>query len=216
LLELNCNPSKPASYTCYVILKSIDRTDIRLYEYKLTAIPQKIKAQLEFRVPARGEVKQDIPIVNNSSQEWKVIATLEQQKGGAFQLQKNVLIVKKGATECFSLSFRPTWVMESKGTLTLRNESTKEEYEYELKGIGEEPLAEDHIVLTCEARATSKHAFEIRNTTDKLLKYTVWTDLQNAVGKKEIEVRPKSTTSYDLEITPLLGGVYTASITFQD
>jgi hypothetical protein len=44
LLELNCNPSKPASYTCYVILKSLDRSDIRLYEYKLTAIPQKIKA----------------------------------------------------------------------------------------------------------------------------------------------------------------------------
>jgi len=39
LLELNCNPTKPASYTCYVILKSLDRTDIRLYEYKLTAIP---------------------------------------------------------------------------------------------------------------------------------------------------------------------------------
>ena len=39
MLELNCNPSKPASYTCYVILKSLDRTDIRLYEYKLTAIP---------------------------------------------------------------------------------------------------------------------------------------------------------------------------------
>jgi hypothetical protein len=43
-MELNSNPSKPASYTCYVILKSVDRTDIRLYEYKLTAIPQKIKA----------------------------------------------------------------------------------------------------------------------------------------------------------------------------
>ena len=36
---LNCNPTKPASFTCYVILKSLDRTDIRLYEYKLTAIP---------------------------------------------------------------------------------------------------------------------------------------------------------------------------------
>jgi hypothetical protein len=35
----------------------MDRTDIRLYEYKLTAIPQKIKAQLEFRVPARGHVQ---------------------------------------------------------------------------------------------------------------------------------------------------------------
>ena len=67
--------------------------------------------------------------------------------------------------------------MESKATLALKNESTKEEYEYELKGIGEEPLAEDHIVLTCEARATSKHQFEIKNPSDKHLKYTVWTDL---------------------------------------
>jgi len=56
----------------------------------------------------------------------------------------------------------------------------------------------------------------LKNNTEKVLKYTVWTDLQNAVGKKEVEVRPKQTIEYDLEITPLLGGIYTASITFQD
>jgi hypothetical protein len=77
----------------------MDRTDIRLYEYKLTAIPQKIKAQLEFRVPARGQVTQDIPIVNNSSQEWKVVAALEQSKGGCFQLNRYQMLVKKGVTE---------------------------------------------------------------------------------------------------------------------
>lgn len=86
LFELNCNPAKPASYTCYVILKSLDRTDIRLYEYKLTAIPQKIKAQLEFRVPARESVTQNIPIQNNSSTEWKVVAHLNVEKGSFFSL----------------------------------------------------------------------------------------------------------------------------------
>jgi len=65
-----------------VILKSVDRTDIRLYEYKLTAIPQKIKAQLEFRIPAREIVAQDIPIVNNSSSEWKVSAVISDQTKG--------------------------------------------------------------------------------------------------------------------------------------
>ena len=78
MFELNVNPSKPASYTCYVILKSLDRTDIRLYQYELTAIPQKIKAQLEFRVPARNSVSQDIPIINNSTSDWKVVAILDQ------------------------------------------------------------------------------------------------------------------------------------------
>lgn len=52
--EMTVNPTKPATYPCFVILKSLDRTDIRLYEFKVNAIPQKIKAQLEFKVPARG------------------------------------------------------------------------------------------------------------------------------------------------------------------
>jgi hypothetical protein len=53
-----------------------------------------------------------------------------------------------------------------------------------LKGIGEEPLAEDHIVLTCKARETSKYVFKIPNfAKDKPVEYSVMTDLQNAVGK---------------------------------
>ena len=40
--------------------------------------------------------------------------------------------------------------------------------------------------------------------------------MQNAVGQKEFVVKPKSSFQYKLQITPLLGGVYTASITFQD
>lgn len=36
------------------------------------------------------------------------------------------------------------------------------------------------------------------------------------MGKKEFPLKPKDTYKYELAITPLLGGVYTASITFQD
>ena len=80
---------------------------------------------------------------------------------------------------------------QTSGLLTLKNESTKEEYEYELKGVGEEPLAEDHIVLNCKARETTHHSFDIRNPSDKPQTYTVWTDLQNAVGTKEFQVKPR-------------------------
>lgn len=52
-------------------------------------------------------------------------------------------------------------------------------------------MAEDHIVLNCKARETTKHTFEIKNTTDKQRTYTVWTDLQNAVGTKEFTVKPR-------------------------
>ena len=176
-LELTVNPTKPATYPCFVILKSLDRTDIRLYEFKVNAIPQKIKAQLEFRVPARGSVQQEIPIVNNSQKEWTVTANLEQQKGGCFSLPKTQIIVKKGTTENFTLAFRPTWVCNVTGMLTLNNRQTGEIYEYELKGFGEEPLAEEHIVLNCKARETTRHFFDIKNPSDKVANYTVWTDL---------------------------------------
>ena len=55
-------------------------------------------------------VTQDIPIVNNSSQEWKVTGFVE-QKGNYFQLNRNQMLVKKQDTMSFSLTFKPTWVM---------------------------------------------------------------------------------------------------------
>jgi len=126
------------------------------------------------------------------------------------------MLVKKQDSMSFSLTFKPNWVMQHTAILTLKNESTKEEYEYELKGYGEEPLAEDHIILSCAAREKQTHTFEIKNPTDKKVTYTVWTDLQNAVGTKEFTIEPRKSFDYPLSITPLLGGVYTASITFQD
>ena len=112
------------------------------------------------------------------------------------------------------MAFKPTWVCNVTGMLTLNNRQTGEIYEYELKGFGEEPLAEEHIVLNCKARETTRHFFDIKNPSDKVANYTVWTDLQNAVGKKDFQIKPKDTFKYELTITPLLGGVYTASITF--
>jgi len=95
---------------------------------------------------------------------------------------QKTLTVKKKETQYFQLKFTPNWVMTHSGTLTLRNESTKEEYEYDLKGYGLEPLAVANYVLNCKARETQHHTFEVKNPTDRVLTYTVWTDLQNAVG----------------------------------
>ena len=85
--------------------------------------------------------------------------------------------MKKQETGNITLFFKPTWVCNVTATLTLKNESTKEEYEYELKGIGEEPLSEPHVTLSCQARETMHHRFDIENKTDKPVTYTVWTDL---------------------------------------
>ena len=103
---------------------------------------------------------------------------IDQSKGGCFNIVGPLTkLVKKDHTELFQLKFAPNWVSETTGTLVLKNESTKEEYEYELRGIGEEPLAEDHIVLNCKARERNTYTFAIENRGDTPANYVVWTDL---------------------------------------
>ena len=126
------------------------------------------------------------------------------------------MIVKRKTTNNFLLMFKPYWVTEVTGRLTLNNNTTNETYEYDLKGVGEEPLAEDHIVLNCQARQTTVHNFEIKNLFEKAVFYRVETDLNNVTGAENFNVKPKDTYYYALSITPILGGVYTGSITFYD
>jgi hypothetical protein len=38
----------------------------------------------------------------------------------------------------------------------MTNQMTSDVFEYELNGVGEEPLAKDHIIINCIARKTSK------------------------------------------------------------
>ena len=218
-MVLHFSPKSPATYPCLLILKSLDRTDIRVIEIIMTAIPQMIKAQLEFVVPARGAVTQEIPIVNNSERDWLVKANLtksSKDKNGAFGINAQEMQVKRKTTNNFLLTFKPYWTCEVDEKLVLNNATTNEIYEYDLKGIGEEPLAEDHIVLNCQARQTTVHHFEIKNSTEKQQNYRVETDLNNVTGAENFKVKPKENFKYPLSITPILGGVYTGSITFYD
>ena len=47
------------------------------------------------------------------------------------------------------MTFKPDWICEAQCKLMLVNSTTKDEFEYEIKGIAEEPLAERHIILNC-------------------------------------------------------------------
>lgn len=50
------------------------------------------------------------------------------------------------------VTFRPTLIAESLAHLTLTNAVTNDQYEYDLIGYAEEPLAADHIIMNCVAR----------------------------------------------------------------
>ena len=201
------------------VARNTNGADVRLYEFKITVLPKPIKAVLEMRCPAREFITQDIPLKNESDREWTIKASLAYEKGQAashcFLWQKE-LKVPKGQIGNYQVTFKPDWIMQADAKLTLNNTFTGQQLDFDLKGYGEEPLAEGHVVLECKARKTKTHAFHIKNETDKKVSYRVETDLYNASGKSTFELFPGRTEEYILEVTPVLGGAYTGSITFYD
>jgi len=86
-----------------------------------------------------------------------------------------------------------------------------------LKGIGEEPLEEEHLALKCKARNKSKHKIAVPNFyKDRVVTYRIESDIVNITGDSSITIGPSETKSYVFYITPTQGGTYTGSITFHD
>ena len=127
------------------------------------------------------------------------------------------LSVKKKSTGVFPLTFSPIWVQTAEARLVLLNPITNDVYEYDLKGFGEEPVAEEHIILNCEARKLTKREITLQNPfNDRTVTYRIETDLINATGPASLSIAPGKKGVYVLQVYPVLSGQYTGSITFTD
>jgi hypothetical protein len=62
-------------FNVLLTLRNSSKTDIRRLRLWATVLPKVVKSTLEFRVPARQAVIQDIPIVNNTEREWAIKVT---------------------------------------------------------------------------------------------------------------------------------------------
>lgn len=204
-------------YSFLLVMKSLDRSDVRVFKVILTVHPKTMKAQLELKVPAGDEIKQEIPLINNTDRDCniKIVWSLTPELNGNLFSGPKDLVVRKKTRGVYPISFRPVSICKAEGKLALMNQYTNDVLEFDLIGIGEEPLAKDHIILDCVARSATTHIIELTNTfRDKPMNYIVETDLLNADGPPNFTIPPGKTFKYPLAVTPLLGGVYTGSITF--
>ena len=118
-----------------------------------------LKAALEFVSAARQTVRQELPVVNGSEADWTVSAAL---KGDDFHGPPSFKVGAK-STAYYPLDFTPQWVCEREGELVLTNTATGDKYVFTLKGTGEEPLAEAHHVLECQARQPQTLSLKVFN-----------------------------------------------------
>ena len=200
-------------------MRSEDKSDIRIYKLVVSSSPKPIRGIIELKCPAGEELKQQIPFVNNTDKDWQIKASLSydvaRNGAGIFTGVKDLQVKKKSAVN-YILGFQPQ-VAESEveGKLVLINQITNDHYEYELNGKAEEPLSKSHILINCIARRPEKRVIEVPNPyKDRAVTYEVETDLINTEGATKFTVDAGKIYKYQLTVTPVMGGVYTGSITF--
>jgi len=214
-IPLSFSPHAAGKFNCQLIMRPMDPTlqDVRVYEFEVNVTAPGIKTALEFSTPSRQAIFQEIPITNNSDQDWMLSAQIQ---GSRTFKGPQRLSVPAGKSANYTLSFQPEWVCEETGSLLLSNAQSGEKFEYELTGHGEEPLAEDHIVVACQARDKVEQTFTVHNTKMQPVMFSVESDLPHVSGESSIEVPANSSAAYSLTICPQLGGMYTGSITFME
>jgi hypothetical protein len=127
----------------------------------------------------------------------------------------------------YPLAFKPLWKGVYNGTLTLSN-FPNGEYIFNLRGIAEDPLAEDNIVVNCQVSSYPSLSFQlelqakesttiklnVRNPTKSLVEYKVESDVPYVSGPPTIMVPPSETSKYELTILPFCSGTFHGSVTF--
>lgn len=202
-----------------IMMRNSTRTDVRIYQLEITVMPKKVKALLEMTTPARIPLTQVIPIINTLDSEVFIKVTMERVKNGeAFRLpftqdQQGFKVGREPYQ--LKLVFEPEWVYEALAKLTLNNRDTNEHFEYELRGVGEEPLAEKEFIVECKLKEEKTIYIDLEVMRKINTLYQVEIDLPYSKGADTLEVPANKAGRYPLKITPLLGGEFTGSVTFK-
>merc|ERR1719161_2536405 len=217
-LSLEFKPKEPGVYPCTITLTS--DVDLRIYQIEGTGTAPNTRCALTFNAQARKSVTQEIPIVNPTERDWLVKPTFTQQ-GNEFDGPREFTAKKRqpsgqATTSYYPLTFKPDWVCNVHSQLTLYNVGTNETYEYELHGVAEEPLAEDHVVIRYEAREKTSYKFAVKNHVGYPATFEVESDLVHISGPSNLQVEGRGTGEYDLTFQPLQAGQVTGCIMFRD
>ena len=214
-LPLELRPQGPGKYDGRIILRSA--FDIRVLDVEATVTAQGTRAELTFSCPARQAISQDIPIINHSDREWVIQSSLS---GDYFSGPKEFKVPPMGAQgpgmAMYTLTFAPSWITNIAGELTLRNSTIGDSYVYELSGIGEDPVAEDHTQIECVARKRTSDVVLVRNILgSEDCEYVVECDLLGISGEATFFMKGDTQAEYDLSIMMPRGGEFTGSVSFK-
>ncbi|XP_023596330.1 cilia- and flagella-associated protein 47 [Trichechus manatus latirostris] len=201
-------PLSPGRYPCKILLTS--KYDVRVYCIEGVVNEEHAEAKLEFSTPAFEAVTQSIPISNKTKNEWKCQVTIE----GKWFYGPSVLYIAPGETVQYPLTFKPILECEIMGKLILQNEANGMEHIFDLKGIGRQPLALEHIVVNCRVGDMVNRPIMVPNYTKTIRTYKVTSDLPIVWGCPDMTIEPDNVAPYVVHVSPWKRGVFKGTISF--
>ncbi|KAJ3300030.1 Cilia- and flagella-associated protein 47 [Borealophlyctis nickersoniae] len=200
----------PGKYSCKITLTCMEASDVRVLKVDGMAISEGSKAELEFAVPARQSVTQDIPIVNKSDEDWTIKAHLQ----GPYFTAPYSVTARARSSVIYPITFRPPRAGESQALLTLSNLQTAQKYVYHLYGVAQDPLPEEAKEIRCNARDKVDVVFPVRNYSDRDAEFDVITDIPYSHGETSVFVPAGQSVDYRLSIHARGSGEFNKLVTF--
>ncbi|XP_071186802.1 cilia- and flagella-associated protein 47-like [Salvelinus alpinus] len=195
-------------FRCQLVLQSW--RDIRVHLLEVVVTAEGDHAQLEFTTPAHLSVTQDIPLINESSQDWHLRGLVS----GCGFYGPPVVYIRAGEKICYPLTFRPTTQSIVTGRLSLLNDTDGTEHSFTLRGVGERSLPLDHVVLHCSVRQVTHSTLQVPNYSQHPLTCQVVSDLSIVSGPPTLDITPGHTVPYTVSVSPWKRGKHTGSMSF--
>ena len=209
-LLLTYAPAEQGIVRCRVLLRSA--YDVRVYDFEGTATAPPERATLDLATPARTEVVQPIPVVNDTEEPMNVRAQLT----GAYFRGPPSVVVPPGETVEYELRFSPPGEVSVEGQLVLTNTATSLASIYALSGEGLAPLAEDAISVNVQARKSEEVVFTLDNTSSLgPCVFEMVTDLPHVSGPRNVRVEGGTRGEYRMTVAPTRSGRAFGQVTFK-
>nr|XP_046178927.1 cilia- and flagella-associated protein 47-like [Oncorhynchus gorbuscha] len=195
-------------FRCQLVLQSW--RDIRVYLLEAVVTAEGDHAQLEFTTPAHLSVTQDIPLINESRQDWRLRGLVS----GCGFYGPPVVYIRAGEKTCYPLTFRPTTQSIVTGRLSLLNDTDGTEHSFTLRGVGERSLPLDHMVIHCSVRQVTHSTLQVPNYSQHPLTCQVVSDLSIVSGPPTLDIKPGHTVPYTVSVSPWKRGKHAGSMSF--
>ena len=201
----------PGVFNCDILLGS--SADYRLMRLSVSVAPEHQEAQLLFRSSVGQPIEQLIPIVNPTNFPWHLICDIQ---GQSFTGPSH-LLVPALENAMYPLGFNPTRPGDCFGELRLRSSdpSMGVDMHFNLQGTGEDPPANDLVIIDCQANELIEHTVVVSNPTIRKLTFKVSCDIDCIVGPSILSVLPGHARNYTISCRPLKRGIVKGALVFE-